>query len=157
MAAVQTDLLQLILASNRVHFERVLPIIRSYGVKRVGMLGLAFKSGTDDLRESPLVLLAETLIGQGYDLRIHDPDVGLANLVGTNQRYIDQHLPHLARYLCGRDELADHSHLLIFNGSRTPVEEVENFEFPRIDLDRVLIDGGTPVANPWEPQCHPGG
>ena len=65
MAAVQTDLLQSILSSNRMHFERVLPIIRSYGVKQVGMLGLTFKSGTDDLRESPLVLLAETLIGQG--------------------------------------------------------------------------------------------
>ena len=120
LAAVETDIFSLDSAFQPRHFERVIPLIRSYDVNQIGLMGLSFKSGTDDLRESPLVLLAETLIGQGYDLRIHDPDVGLERLVGANQRYIDRHLPHLARYLCTLDQLIEHSQLLIFSGTRTP-------------------------------------
>ena len=63
------------------------------------LLGLSFKSDTDDLRESPLIDLAETLLGKGYDLRIFDPDLKGRTLVGANLRFVEEHLPHLSRLL----------------------------------------------------------
>jgi len=79
------------------------------GARTVGLLGLSFKAGTDDLRESPYVELAETLIGKGVDLRIHDPDVRTDRVFGSNRTYMEEHLPHLGRILCDdpREALAD--------------------------------------------------
>ena len=83
-------------ASNREHIE--LAIAQGdwpAGKRRIGMIGLAFKTGTDDLRESPMVMLAEHLIGKGMSLLVYDPDVQLSSLLGANRRYIEQHLPHI--------------------------------------------------------------
>jgi GDP-mannose 6-dehydrogenase len=84
-----------ILASNRVHLDHAIAKVLASGCRRVGMLGLSFKTGTDDLRESPLVALAEYLIGKGLKLRIYDPDVHLSRLLCANRRYIEDHLPHI--------------------------------------------------------------
>lgn len=84
-----------ILASNRVHLDHAIAKVLASGCRRVGMLGLSFKTGTDDLRESPLVALAEYLIGKGLNLRIYDPGVHLSRLLGANRRYIEDHLPHI--------------------------------------------------------------
>ena len=112
LAAIKTEVIGSILNSNGSHLERALAIVRSYPVRRIGLVGLAFKAGTDDLRESPLVTLAETLLGQGYELRIYDPDVQVASLVGANRSFIQQRLPHLAQFLCDPCEIAQHSELL---------------------------------------------
>jgi GDP-mannose 6-dehydrogenase len=64
----------------------------------VALLGLSFKNGSDDLRESPFVRLAESLIGKGVPLRIFDPDVDLTGVFGRNRAYIDEHLPHVAQF-----------------------------------------------------------
>jgi GDP-mannose 6-dehydrogenase len=69
--------------------------IQESGCRRIGFIGLSFKPGTDDLRESPLVSLAEHLIGKGAKLLVYDPDVQLSNLLGANRRFIEQHLPHI--------------------------------------------------------------
>jgi GDP-mannose 6-dehydrogenase len=69
------------------------------GLKRVALLGLAFKPGTDDLRESPLVELAERLLGKGFELRVHDPDVALGRLHGSNRAFLQERLPHVDRLL----------------------------------------------------------
>lgn len=88
-----------ILASNRVHLDHALDKIVASGKRRVGFVGLSFKTGTDDLRESPLVTLAEKLIGKGYQLRVYDPEVHLAKLLGANKSFIERHLPHIGEML----------------------------------------------------------
>lgn len=96
-----TDLpmLNQVLRSNTGQIERVAKRILSFKERRIGLYGLSFKVGTDDLRESPLVRLAEFLIGKGCELSIYDPNIDPAEFVGTNKAYIEEHLPHLGKLL----------------------------------------------------------
>jgi GDP-mannose 6-dehydrogenase len=84
-----------IMASNRIHVDRAIAKVMATGKRRIGMIGLSFKSGTDDLRESPLVAVAEHLIGKGLSLLVYDPEVELSSLLGANRRFIEQHVPHI--------------------------------------------------------------
>jgi GDP-mannose 6-dehydrogenase len=93
-----------ILASNRVHLEHAIAKVLATGKRRVGLVGLAFKSGTDDLRESPMVYLAEHLIGKGLSLLVYDPEVHLSSLIGANRRFIETHVPHIGGLI--RSDLA---------------------------------------------------
>ena len=101
---VDTPVLSSILASNQLHIAHALGMIRATGRRRVGLLGLSFKEGTDDLRESPIVTLAELLIGKGYELSVYDRNVRLASLVGANREYILNHIPHIGRLMVDRPE-----------------------------------------------------
>ncbi len=94
---VEVPMLSSILDSNDAHLAQAASKVLASGKKRIGFIGLSFKSGTDDLRESPLVTLAEQLIGKGLQLSIYDPDVHLSQLLGANRRYIEQHLPHIGQ------------------------------------------------------------
>jgi GDP-mannose 6-dehydrogenase len=117
---VELPLMAGIASSNVQHVEHAFAMVRDSGHKRVGMIGLSFKSGTDDLRESPLVTLAEQLIGKGYDLKIYDPAVSLAALVGANKRYIEHTIAHIGSLLTQSiEEVAQHAEVLIV-GHRTP-------------------------------------
>jgi GDP-mannose 6-dehydrogenase len=90
----------------------------------VGLNGLAFKSGTDDLRESPIVIIAEYLIGKGYDLKIYDPAIEVARISGANREYIEKHIPHLAsRMVSTLDELIEHSEVLLVTRDGETVKE----------------------------------
>jgi GDP-mannose 6-dehydrogenase len=93
---VELPLLQSVPESNEVQLRRGIELVQAQPGKRVGVLGLSFKAGTDDLRESPVVQLVETLVGKGYDVRIYDGNVNLARLLGTNRAYIEAVVPHLA-------------------------------------------------------------
>jgi GDP-mannose 6-dehydrogenase len=105
-ANVRIPVLDAVLASNELEVLRGLEAVMASGKRRVALLGLAFKSGTDDLRESPLVELAERLLGKGFELRIHDAAVQLSALHGSNRAYLEEHLPHISRLLCERLENA---------------------------------------------------
>ncbi|MGA9423707.1 MAG: UDP binding domain-containing protein, partial [Terracidiphilus sp.] len=72
--------------------------------RHIGLVGWAFKSNTDDLRESPFVELAERLLGKGYQLKICDPNVSLANVTGSNREYIEKMIPHLSKLLVSSAE-----------------------------------------------------
>ncbi|MBL8333158.1 MAG: nucleotide sugar dehydrogenase [Rubrivivax sp.] len=96
---VQLPMLSAILGSNQNHLDLAFDRVAETGKRRVGFVGLSFKTGTDDLRESPLVTLAERLIGKGYELRIYDPEVHLARLLGANKSFIERHLPHIGQML----------------------------------------------------------
>lgn len=90
--------------SNRAHIDLAIAKVTATAKRRIGMIGLSFKTGTDDLRESPLVLLAEHFIGKGYAILVYDPEVHLSNLLGANRRYIEQHLPHIGSLI--RNDIA---------------------------------------------------
>jgi GDP-mannose 6-dehydrogenase len=96
---VELPMLSSILESNQRHLDVALQKILRTGCRKIGFIGLSFKAGTDDLRESPLVTLAEQLIGKGMDLSIYDPEVHLAQLLGANRMYIDKHLPHIGQLI----------------------------------------------------------
>lgn len=99
MHDVEIPMLDGVLRSNRSHLDLALDKVLATGKRKVGFIGLSFKTGTDDLRESPLVTLAEQLIGKGMQLSVYDPDVHLAQLLGANRRYIETHLPHIGHVL----------------------------------------------------------
>lgn len=96
---VPAPFLKQVLPSNQSIIERTYEAIARHGRQPVALFGLAFKQGTDDLRESPFVLLAERLIGKGHELRIFDRSVEVARLMGSNRSYIDREIPHLERLM----------------------------------------------------------
>jgi GDP-mannose 6-dehydrogenase len=96
---VEIPMLAGILPSNRNHLDVALQKLLATGKRKIGFIGLSFKTGTDDLRESPLVTLAEQLIGKGMQLTIYDPEVHLARLLGANRSFIEKHLPHIGDML----------------------------------------------------------
>jgi GDP-mannose 6-dehydrogenase len=95
-ADVELPMLASILPSNAAHIEHAIEQVLSSGRRSVGMVGLSFKAGTDDLRESPLVIMAERFIGKGLKLSIYDPQVDVARLIGANRRFIEESIPHIA-------------------------------------------------------------
>lgn len=112
--ALRLNMLSSVLTSNESQLKRALKMVRDNGQKKVGLVGLSFKNGTDDLRESPMVEMVETLTGWGYSIKIYDPNVTLSRLRGRNLGYIDRHLPHLAQMLVTETrDLLDHAEVLL--------------------------------------------
>jgi GDP-mannose 6-dehydrogenase len=92
-------LLESLLPSNERHLQSLLELIAASGQRELVLLGLSFKANTDDLRESAMVEVAQHCLGRGYTVRIYDPQLNLAALVGANKRVIDTRMPHLASLL----------------------------------------------------------
>jgi GDP-mannose 6-dehydrogenase len=113
-ADVSVPLLSHVLPSNEEHLKRAFDLVTASGRRRIGLFGLSFKPGTDDLRESPLVELAERLVGKGYDLRIYDANVTLSRLIGANRDYIEGRLPHLGELLSNSvDDVLAHAEVCV--------------------------------------------
>jgi GDP-mannose 6-dehydrogenase len=116
-------------------------MIRRTACRRIGVLGMSFKAGTDDLRESPMVALIEMLIGKGYEVAIYDRNVSLANLQGANRAYIEQEIPHVASLMrATMREVIDASELLVIGNKSPEFKEALGALRPeQIALDLVRI------------------
>jgi GDP-mannose 6-dehydrogenase len=139
---LDTPLLQSVLLSNEKQIFSVCREILGLGKKRVGFLGFSFKAGTDDLRGSPIVEVIETLIGKGCQVCLYDANVNVARLVGANQSYIDQRIPHIAALMCETiDEVMVRSDLIVV-GNRAPEfrEAINKVDTDKIVLDLVRVD-----------------
>lgn len=134
---VELPVIDAMMTSNRLQIERVADTLRRLGKKSVGLLGLSFKPGTDDLRESPNVKLAELLIGRGFQLRVFDPNVSHAALYGSNKAYIESEIPHIAQILSqDADSVLAGSEVLIFAHSAPEFKSL----VPKITADHTVID-----------------
>ncbi len=125
------------LAANQQQIERAIATISRGGRRRIAMLGLTFKPDTDDLRESPLVELAERLIGKGFELRIFDRDLQVSRLVGSNRRFAMQHLPHLSRLLVpDLDEAIQASDVIVVGTAHPAFRGL----LPRLKAEQHVVD-----------------
>jgi GDP-mannose 6-dehydrogenase len=133
---LQLPLITAVLSSNEQVIERAFQKVRATGKRRIGLIGLSFKSNTDDLRESPFVELAERLLGKGSELSIFDPNVVAARLTGANKEYIDSVIPHLSRLLVrSLDELRDAELLIVGHHFGGVAELLEKTRASVIDLN----------------------
>jgi GDP-mannose 6-dehydrogenase len=111
---IETPLLRSLPESNKRQVDRVVGLIMELGKKNVGVLGFSFKAGTDDLRGSPVVDVIETLVGKGFRLRLYDRNVKIARLMGANQSYVEQHIPHIAALMSDTvDEVIAQSDVIV--------------------------------------------
>lgn len=137
-------ILNSILPSNEAQIEKAIKMIIDKGKKKVGILGLSFKAGTDDLRESPTVEVVERLIGKGFDIRIYDRNVRIAALIGANRDYIMNQIPHISSLMThNMDDVMKHADtIVIANGDeefRTVPGSLKNGQV-LIDLVRISQD-----------------
>jgi GDP-mannose 6-dehydrogenase len=138
---VELPLISQILPSNRQQIQNALDQVLETGRRTVGLLGFSFKAGTDDLRESPIVILAEALLGKGLSLKIYDKNVSLAKLVGANKEYIETQIPHLSSLLCDTiEQVIDGSEVIVV-GNQAPefVEAVKTCRREQIIIDLVRL------------------
>ncbi len=135
MNDLETPLLNSLISSNNIQILHVIKQIISYGKKKVGIAGFSFKAGTDDLRESPLVEVIETLLGKGYDLKLYDKSVSIAKLMGANKEYITNHIPHISSLMVENlDDLMKHSEVIVIGNSDEEFKKI-----PSMAKDNQLV------------------
>ncbi|MEJ2862303.1 nucleotide sugar dehydrogenase [Actinomycetospora flava] len=137
---VRVPILENVLPSNDEHIQRAFEHVAATGKRKVGVFGLAFKGGTDDLRESPLVELCERMLGKGFDLRIYDPAVVESALLGANRAFIEARLPHLRDLLVDSvQDVVDHAEVLVVGKADDDVRSAlgHGTSVPVIDLVRL--------------------
>ncbi len=134
-------LLNSIIPSNQRQVQKGLEMVMAYGKKRVGILGFAFKAGTDDLRESPLVEVIESLIGKGYEMKLFDRNVNLAALTGANRDYILNHIPHISKLMVGcMEDVLDFAEVIVIgNGAQEFRNVLELLNPGQVVVDLVRI------------------
>ena len=131
-------LLRAIMLSNEAHLERAVEAVLATKRKKIGVLGLSFKSGTDDLRESPSVELIKRLLGEGCQIQIWDRDVSLGGLVGSNRQFIAEEIPHIGRLLStDLQEVVKESEVVVIS---TKVAEHIEAILTSLRPDQVIID-----------------
>lgn len=143
MLDLETPLLNSLIPSNNVQILSTVKKILSFGKKKIGVAGISFKAGTDDLRESPIVEVIETLIGKGCDLKLYDKNVSVARLMGANREYINNHIPHIASLMVDTlEELMDDREVIIIGNKEQEFEKIlmESRE-DQIVFDLVRVGG----------------
>ncbi len=145
---IATPLLSSLMPSNESQVQRVVDWVIATKRKKVGILGLSFKNDTDDLRESPIVDVVETLIGKGYDLSIFDANVNLARLIGANKSYIEHEIPHISSLMkASMQEVLDHAEVILVANKGAEFRDITRLAKPGqmiYDLVRITEDWKSP-------------
>ncbi|MGD1048390.1 MAG: UDP-glucose/GDP-mannose dehydrogenase family protein [Candidatus Krumholzibacteriaceae bacterium] len=152
---LKAPVLASILESNEYQIRRGLQMILNKGKKNVGVLGFSFKAGTDDLRESPIVMLIESLIGKGYKLKVYDTNVNLAKLFGANKEYIEKHIEHISNLMTTSiDELVSFADIIVIGNKSEEFKKVLAMLTERHDvIDLVRIDKDVKTKARYEGLC----
>jgi GDP-mannose 6-dehydrogenase len=152
---VELPILASILPSNALQVERALQAVIDAGHGKVGVLGFSFKAGTDDLRESPVVELAERLLGKGYDLRVYDRNVSLARLHGANRDYILNRIPHISRLMVASvDEVLEHAGTIVIGNEAPEFRDVpKRLRGTQSIVDLVRVSDARSVSGVYEGIC----
>jgi len=142
---LETPVLRSIMPSNQNQIEMAFDLIRKTGMKKVGLLGLSFKPGTDDLRESPMVELIEKLIGKGYSIAIYDKEVSMAKIFGSNKKYIESVIPHISSLMknSAMEAIKDSEVIVLGNKSNEDDAILSNIGRGKYVIDLVKI-----ISNP---------
>jgi GDP-mannose 6-dehydrogenase len=147
---LEMPMINSVLGSNHLQVQHAIDRIIETGRKKIGLFGFSFKAGTDDLRESPMVILAESLLGKGYQLCIYDRNVSLARLVGANRAYINEQIPHLSQHLCESiDDVIAQSEVIVVGNAGPEFSEAVYRCRPDqtvIDLVRLPLDSSRVTA-----------
>ncbi len=126
-----------ILDSNDKHIKYCIDSIAALQVNNIGFVGIAFKENTDDLRESPMVIIVEALIGKGYNIKIYDNNVNASKLLGSNKQYIENSIPHLSQLMVHSfAELSQHADLLVIGNNN---EELNGL-LKGLDKKKIIFD-----------------
>lgn len=134
---LDVPLLRSVLPSNRVHIDRAMNLIQAAGNKKVTILGLSFKAGTDDLRESPVLEIVERLLGKGFDIRILDRNVEIASLTGANRDYLLNHIPHISSLLVSDvNAVLEHGDTIVVGNASEEFASI----VPGLDSSKQIID-----------------
>lgn len=142
---LESPVLSSVLRSNQNQIETAYKLVRKTSRKKVGFLGLSFKPGTDDLRESPVVELIERLIGKGYSISIYDKEVSMAGIVGSNRVYIEQAIPHVSSLMkATAREVVDDAEVVVVGNKSEEHEKV----IAELNHNTIIIDLVRLVENP---------
>jgi GDP-mannose 6-dehydrogenase len=135
-------LLEALIPSNAEHLNRAVDAVLQTGKKRVSLLGLSFKAGTDDLRESPQVQLVKRLLGEGCQVRIWDEDVSLGRLAGSNRQYIEEVIPHIGSLLSADlEQVVRSAEVVIVGNKSAKAKQLAQYLEPgQIVLDLVNLN-----------------
>jgi len=145
-ADVKIPLLNSALVSNAEHLSRAIDAVLAWGDRKIGIVGLAFKEDTDDLRESPVLTLLEALIGKGRDIRVFDPHIRLDALHGANEAFALQAIPHIGRLMRDVEEVLSWADLLVIAQKPDPelAQRIQSANLPILNLV-----GGEPSSVPY--------
>lgn len=138
---VKIPVIESIKTSNNLQIQKAIDLITSFKKKKLGFLGLSFKAGTDDLRNSPTVTLVETLFGKGYEIRIFDNNINLSKFSGTNKEYIEMHIPHLSKLLMpDPQDVLDMSEIIIVTTKEIEFNNILEKLHNKMIIDFVGLD-----------------
>lgn len=156
MRDVEIPMLAGVLESNKIHTDHAIKMVLESGKRKIGMIGLSFKSGTDDLRESPMVTITEQFIGKGLELSIYDPEVNLSRLLGANKQYINESIPHIGELMVDNcEKMIKSSEVLIVGLSDNSLIELihKTIRPEQIVLDLVNIPDSEKLACDYQGIC----
>jgi len=145
---LKLPLIESTMASNEQHLKRAVEAVLDLPARRLGVIGLAFKENTDDLRESPVVALLEQLIGKGRQVRVFDPQIRLDQIYGSNRNFVVAAIPHIGRLLCGLEEVLSWSdHLVLAQKQMEDVSRrIRGSGIPFMDVANGLVESTAAVA-----------